>query len=203
MKTKIILSLAALVVAGGIIAGGLFKRTPVGETAVPKTVTHTILATVEPTSAEPPTTMAIPSETVASVPESKPEIHAATNAIAPQKIKKITSQKNSSPKEPIQDPDARAALSFVGADPAAEQYWMAAINNPDLPPNERKDLIEDLNEDGLSDPKNPGAQDLPLILNRIQLIEQMAPSAMDQVNAEAFQEAYKDLVNLAQGGTAQ
>ncbi|MEI8291003.1 MAG: hypothetical protein WCH99_16175 [Verrucomicrobiota bacterium] len=88
-------------------------------------------------------------------------------------------------------------------DPAAEQYWMVAINNPDLPANERKDLIEDLNEDGLSDPKHPDAQDLPLILNRIQLIEQLAPAAMDQVNADAFQEAYKDLVYLASGGTAQ
>ena len=90
-------------------------------------------------------------------------------------------------------------MGFEGEDPDAEQVWMAAINNPDLPAEERKDLIEDLNEDGLSDPKNPGPQDLPLILNRIQLIEQLGPGAMDQVNADAFAEAYKDLVNLASG----
>ena len=85
----------------------------------------------------------------------------------------------------------------------AEQYWAAAINDPNLPANERKDLIEDLNEDGLSDPKHPGPQDLPLIANRLRLIEELAPSAMDAVNADAFAEAYKDLQNLAAGGTAQ
>ena len=105
-------------------------------------------------------------------------------------------------KAPLQDPDARAALSLVGADPAAEQYWASAINNPDLPAGERKDLIEDLNEDGLSDPHHPGPQDMPLIWNRIQIIEELAPNAMDQVNADAFAEAYKDLVNLASGKSA-
>ena len=63
--------------------------------------------------------------------------------------------------------------------------------------NERKDLIEDLNEDGLSDPRRPGPEDLPLILSRMMLIEEAAPYAMDQVNADAFQEAYKDLMNMA------
>jgi hypothetical protein len=38
---------------------------------------------------------------------------------------------------------------------------------------------------------------LPVILSRILLIEAVGPDAMDQVNADAFQEAYKDLVNLA------
>ena len=67
---------------------------------------------------------------------------------------------------------------------------------------ERKDLIEDLNEDGLSDPQHPAPEDMPVILNRIQLIEQLAPDSMDQVNAAAFAEAYKDLVNLAKGRPA-
>ena len=100
-------------------------------------------------------------------------------------------------KPPIQDPMARAALSFVGADPDAELYWYEAINDPALGPQERQDLIEDLNEDGLSDPHNPTADDLPLILSRIQLIEEVVWDAMDEVNADAFLEAYKDLVNLA------
>lgn len=106
-------------------------------------------------------------------------------------------------KEPIQDPSARAALGFVGADPEAEQYWVAAINDPSLSANERKDLIEDLNEDGLSDPKHPGPQDLPLILNRLQLIEELGPYAMDQVNADAFQEAQKDLLAMLEGRPVQ
>ncbi|MEI7731177.1 MAG: hypothetical protein WCO56_16505 [Verrucomicrobiota bacterium] len=66
-----------------------------------------------------------------------------------------------------------------------------------LSANERKDLIEDLNEDGLSDPKHPGPQDLPLILSRLALIETVAPNAMDDINAAAFAEAYKDLANMA------
>ena len=102
-------------------------------------------------------------------------------------------------KEPIQDPTARAALSLVGMDPEAEDYWYGAINDPKLSAEERQDLIEDLNEDGLSDPKHPAAEDLPLIVNRLQLIEEAAPYAMDQVNAEAFQEAYKDLVAMLNG----
>src|SRR5207249_102146 len=92
------------------------------------------------------------------------------------------------PKEPLQDPLARAALLLVGADADAEDYWFGAINNPALPANERKDLIEDLNEEGFLDPKHPTPDDLPLIFSRLELIEQVASSAMDSVNWEAFLE---------------
>lgn len=57
-------------------------------------------------------------------------------------------------------------------------------------------MIEDLNEDGLSDPQHPTQADLPLIVNRLLLIEAIAANAMDQVNADAFAEAYKDLANM-------
>jgi hypothetical protein len=106
-------------------------------------------------------------------------------------------------KEPIRDPAARVALSFVGVDPDAEAYWVSAINDPGLSPQERQDLIEDLNEDGLSDPSEPGVEDLPLIVNRLQLIEELAPYAMDQVNADAFVEAYKDLAIMFMRLTGQ
>jgi hypothetical protein len=109
--------------------------------------------------------------------------------------------KNSSaawPAEELQDPFARIALSFVGVDPEAEDYWFAAINDLSLPANERQDLIEDLNEEGLSDPQHPTIDDLPLIFNRLALIETIAPDAADQVNFDAFNEAYKDLLNLAE-----
>jgi hypothetical protein len=88
------------------------------------------------------------------------------------------------------------ALAFVGDNPDADDYWTAAINDPNLPADERRELIEDLNQDGFSDPKNLGVEDLPLIVNRIQLIEELGPYAMDQINADAFQEAYKDLLNM-------
>jgi len=35
------------------------------------------------------------------------------------------------------------------------------------------------------------------------LIEELWPYAMDQVNADAFREAYKDLVNLVNGQAPQ
>jgi hypothetical protein len=94
------------------------------------------------------------------------------------------------------DPLARNALARVGADEKAEYYWLATINDPGIPAKERKDLIEDLNEDGISDPAHPAFSDLALITSRIQLIETLLPTAMDKVNADAFKEAHKDLVKM-------
>lgn len=99
-------------------------------------------------------------------------------------------------KPELKDPLARVALSLVGADADAEDYWAGAINDPTLSAHERQDLIEDLNEEGFPDPKNLTAEDLPLILSRILLIEEHVFDAMDEVNAAAFLEAYKDLVNM-------
>src|SRR3954469_5093364 len=95
-------------------------------------------------------------------------------------------------KSPRQDPMARVALSLVGIDGAAEEYWAMAINDASLSESEREDLIEDLNEEGFADPKNPTLAELPLIINRLEIIEEHAPFAMDDVNARSFAEAYKD-----------
>jgi hypothetical protein len=91
---------------------------------------------------------------------------------------------------------ARVALAYVGADPEAEAVWYTAINDPSLSAHARQDLIEDLNEDGFADPRNVTADELPLVVSRLELIEEAAPYAMDQVNADAFAEAYKDLANM-------
>lgn len=132
-----------------------------------------------------------------SVPRSAPSPEPSKAAVtAPGGVASVA-QGGGPAKEPLQDPLAREALVFVGADPIAEEYWFAAINDPNLPAQERQDLIEDLNEDGLSDPKHPAPGELPLILNRLVLIERIAPTAPDQVNADALQEAYKDLQQLA------
>ena len=64
-----------------------------------------------------------------------------------------------------------------------------------MPADERDDLIEDLNEDGLSDPKNPGPQDRNLISSRLIIIEEVMPYA-DSVMLPHLEEAYKDLKNL-------
>jgi hypothetical protein len=93
----------------------------------------------------------------------------------------------------------RYVLSFVGYDPEAEEIWAALINDPSLSGQVRQDLIEDLNENGFSDGNGRIAtvDDLPLILYRIQLVELFAPYAMDEVNSDAFDEVYKDLVNMS------
>jgi hypothetical protein len=129
----------------------------------------------------------------------------APNSVATNMISGSTSNAagrttvtNSVGEELLQDPVARVALSLVGMDPDAEDYWFAAINDLSLPAHERQDLIEDLNEEGLPDPEHPTIDDLPLIFSRLELIETIAPDAADDVNAAAFIEAYKDLLNLAQ-----
>lgn len=94
------------------------------------------------------------------------------------------------------EPLARVALTYAGADPQADQLYQAAINDPGLKPDQRRNLIEDLNEAGFADPKHLTPADLALIQKRIGMIEQLAPGSMDQINAAAFQEAYKDLVNM-------
>jgi hypothetical protein len=105
-------------------------------------------------------------------------------------------QTTPAPSAPADPAAARRALSLVGVDPDAEAVWAGAINDPSRTAHERQDLIEDLNEDGFPDPKHVTAEDLPLIENRLALIEQLAPEAMDDVNAAAFAEAYKDLVDM-------
>ena len=104
--------------------------------------------------------------------------------------------KSSGSKDPLTDPLARVALALVGTDPEAEAYWAAAINDPGHPPGERQDLIEDLNEEGFADPQHPTQEELPLIMSRIQIIEELWPWAMDQTNSDAFAEAWKDLWEL-------
>lgn len=98
--------------------------------------------------------------------------------------------------EPGEYPMARFALRYVGIDHDAEDYWYASINDPTLSADERQNLIEDLNEEGFPDPENLTVDDLPLIERRIQIIELVGPEAMDEVNANAFAEAYKDLVDM-------
>ena len=100
------------------------------------------------------------------------------------------------PKPLVPTPVARLALELVGTDRAAEEIWVAAINDPATSEKDRADLIEDLNENGLPDLKDVTIDDLPLILSRLAIIEELAPEAMDEVNSTAFQEAYKDLRNM-------
>lgn len=113
-------------------------------------------------------------------------------AVAAQAYQSPLLLTNAAAKEPL----ARLALNFAGTDVQADEFYQQAINDPILTKSHRKNLIEDLNQDGFSDTKNLTGRDLPLIQSRINLIEQLAPSATDPVNAAAFKEAYKDLINM-------
>ncbi|HWY74461.1 MAG TPA: hypothetical protein VN281_02530 [Verrucomicrobiae bacterium] len=200
MKTKSVLW-AVLVVA---VAVGLFLRNHRSQRAEAARQTAPISKMPLPERALTPT----PVPAVAPVvvdnssdqkpPPTKAPEPATKSDTRPQPVG-VDLSRPADTKPEIQDPVARLALRFVGINPGAEDYWISAINDPTLPPEERRDLIEDLNEDGISDPHHPAAEDMPLIASRIVLIEQLAPYAADQVNADAFKEAYKDLVNLLNG----
>ncbi len=208
MKTsRTILALVLAVVAAGLLVHELASKHPGQEPPQPAAKAAPAAdpqravnqnATVEtpvptPTAPEPPQAR----ETVARSeirPQPRPSRPEAKPAMKQQRPAN-QAQPASNPKDPV-DKLARVALSFVGTDSDAEEYWISAINDPTLSANERKDLIEDLNEEGLPDPKHPTVDDLPLIVSRLLIIEELAPHAMDQANADAFQEAYKDLVNM-------
>lgn len=111
---------------------------------------------------------------------------------------KERARRNGELTEPVVEHDlARTALLGVGTDPEAERVWEMAINDPALSPHQRSDLIEDLNDAGFDEYAKPQPHELPIVLNRLALIEELAPHSMDQTNADAFAEAYKDLVNIA------
>lgn len=195
-KKILVLSLAVALVAvmaDMLIAGRKTESLVVLE-RVTQAPTNPILVISEATS---------PGEipTVEIKPPIQPAQADIQPTVKPQKIAVQTSPPAKG-KEPVQDAVARVALSFVGVDSDAEAYWLGAIYDSSLPDQEREDLMEDLNEDGLSDPKHPGPQDIPLILNRIALIEEIAPTA-DPFMQDHLGEAYKDLNNMLAGKPVQ
>ncbi len=158
------------------------------------------------TAAHPALPLGPPSAAIPRAPATSPILMQLAGTIPmPRRVAKSSTSPAAEPAatEPTADtepselllPLAREALVAVGTDPEADAVWAMAINDPTLSPHDRQDLIEDLNEQGL-DPKNLTVDDLPLIENRLLLIEQLAPDAMDDTNAAAFAEAYKDLSNM-------
>ncbi len=94
------------------------------------------------------------------------------------------------------EPLARLALTYAGADAQANDLYLKAINDLKLPKDQRRNLIEDLNQDGLPRNRKLETSDLPLIENRIALIEENAAKASDPINLAAFKEAHKDLLEM-------
>jgi hypothetical protein len=172
--------------------------------AAPATEPVTIVD--EPIEAPPPVATTAPAPAVVvKAPPAAAKVAAKKPAKANVQASAGGSRQRGSNKPPLTADQqfARQALSLVGANPEAEAVWYDAINDPSRSEHERKDLIEDLNEEGFDDPKNLTPDDLPLIVNRIAIIEQLAPFAMDEANDAAFAEAYKDLINMYRRVSAQ
>ena len=111
----------------------------------------------------------------------------------------------------VQDADSREALGRVGmtyvgsandqVNDRALQIFHQAINDPTLLPKQRRNLIEDLNEAGLSNPRSPTPDDLNIIAKRNAIIRayQQEPYVQnDPVASSAFHEAGKDTTELLQ-----
>jgi hypothetical protein len=100
----------------------------------------------------------------------------------------------------------RVGLTYVGspndqANDQAVQLFHTAINDPSLAPEQRRNLIEDLNQDGLINERNPTPDDLKIISNRYVLAQtylQQSYVQNDPVASAAFQEALKDLTQMLQ-----
>ena len=122
--------LIGLVVAGVVVLGAtLVLRRPA--TAVKEPVAagapapkpDVVLPAAPPPPSAPAPAMAEAAREPAPVPSAEP---------APRQSNAVpkTPAKPAASKEPLKDPVAREALAFVGADPVAEAYWYAAINDP-------------------------------------------------------------------------
>ncbi|GAA5126237.1 hypothetical protein JIN84_15250 [Luteolibacter yonseiensis] len=94
------------------------------------------------------------------------------------------------------EPLARVALSYVGVDATALDLFHTALLDPALLPDQKRNLVEDLNEDGLSNRRAPTAEDLQIITKRYELTQAYLRQDYvqnDGVLNEAFREADKDL----------
>jgi hypothetical protein len=105
------------------------------------------------------------------------------------------------------EPLARVALAYVGstANAQAQQTWHNSIFDPALTPAQRKELVLDLDQDGLQNDKTPTPADLPVVANRLALTQaylQQDYVQNDPALTKAFLEANKDLQKLLERGTA-
>lgn len=103
------------------------------------------------------------------------------------------------------EPLARTALTFVGADAQALQLYHTALLDPALLPDQKRELVEDLNQDGLVNRKAPTEEDLRIIANRYQITQSYLQQEYvqgDPVLNAAFREADKDLRKMLERAAA-
>jgi len=103
------------------------------------------------------------------------------------------------------EPLARLALAFVGANQRAGELFHTAVLDQALLPDQKRELVEDLNQDGLSNKKAPTPEELKIIANRYALTQtylQQDYVQNDKVLSAAFREADKDLRNMLEKAAA-
>ncbi len=94
------------------------------------------------------------------------------------------------------EPLARLALAFVGANQQAGELFHTAVLDPSLLPDQKRELVEDLNQDGLSNKKALTPEELKIVASRYALTQtylQQDYVQNDKVLHAAFREADKDL----------
>ena len=203
----VIISLSAALMVAFVFVSlrpSAVERPPPGPQKLPVTVkAPDIKPSIVVLDTPAPEAAPVPAEAKPAAIASASDIQSPPPSVQPASAQVKSRKAPKPPKEPLKDPLARVALSMVGFDADAEEYWLMAINDPTITGEEKEDLIEDLNEEGFDDPKNVTADDIPLILSRLNIIEAYAPFAADELNARSFLEAYKDLWNMLAKASAR
>lgn len=105
----------------------------------------------------------------------------------------------------VKEPLVRSALAFVGVNDQALQVFGQAVRDPALQGEVIRNLVEDLNQDGIRNEKQPTPEDLKLIANRYALTQRYLQQDFvlnNKALLEGFREADKDLRNMLQRAAA-
>ena len=78
-------------------------------------------------------------------------------------------------------------------DRQVDALYKIAIKDTNLTADSRRELIEDLNQDGFDNLKNLSERDQQLVQNRLALIDQSRNAADPKIISDAFNEAEKYL----------
>jgi hypothetical protein len=97
---------------------------------------------------------------------------------------------------------AQVALDTAGTDPKADQFFYAVMGDTSLPADNRRNLAEDLADHG-TNPKNPSAQDIQVMLKRLSLLQQLQGEATEPLVIAGIMEAQKDLNKFIAAYVAQ
>ncbi|MEO7297084.1 MAG: hypothetical protein ABI042_00760, partial [Verrucomicrobiota bacterium] len=126
------------------------------------------------------------------------------NTIGEQTIPLVVQAYNDPHVDPSQkEPIARVALFYAGADEQATKLYNTAITDENLSIEARRNLLEDLNDEGYANHKMPTPQDQVLINSRLKLLESYQGVFTDPKLISSMNEAKKDLLHMQAKATAK